>query len=70
MCSSDLEPKKDAPEASTQRGAKKKAKKKAQAKRNAANANLVATAENRNLWKPPGGADAFDKMLKEPCPYH
>jgi hypothetical protein len=64
------EPKKDAPEASTQRGAKKKAKKKAQAKRNAANANLVATAENRNLRKPPGGADAFDKMLKEPCPYH
>jgi hypothetical protein len=63
------EPKEDAPEASAQRGAKK-AKKKAQAKRNAADANLVAAAEHRNPWKPPGGAGAFDKMLKEPCPYH
>jgi hypothetical protein len=64
------EPKEDAPEASAQRGAKKKAKKKAQAKRNAADVNLVAAAEHRNPWKPPGGAGAFDKMLKEPCPYH
>jgi hypothetical protein len=64
------EPKEDAPEASAQRGAKKKAKKKAQAKRNAADANLVAAIEHRNPRKPPGGAGAFDKMLKEPCPYH
>jgi hypothetical protein len=64
------EPKEDALEASAQRGAKKKAKKKAQAKRNAADANLVAAAEHRNPLKPPEGAGAFDKMLKEPCPYH
>jgi hypothetical protein len=35
----------DVPEASAQRGTKKKAKKKAQAKRDTANANLVAAAE-------------------------
>jgi hypothetical protein len=64
------EPKEYAPKASAQRGAKKKAKKKAQAKRNAADANLVAAAEHRNPRKPRGGADAFDKMLKESCPYH
>jgi hypothetical protein len=62
--------KEDAPEASAQRGAKKKAKKKAQAKRNTADENLVAAAKHRNPRKPPGGANAFDKMLKEPCPYH
>jgi hypothetical protein len=43
-------PPKDAPEASTQRGAKKKGYK--------------------NPRKPPGGANLFDKMLKESCPYH
>jgi hypothetical protein len=64
------EPKVDTPEASAQRGTKKKAKKKAQAKRNAADANLVTAAEHRNPRKPPGGAGAFDKMLKDPCPYH
>jgi hypothetical protein len=64
------EPKADAPEASAQRGTKKKAKNKLRAKRDAADANLVAAAEHRNPRKPPGGADAFDKMLKEPCPYH
>jgi hypothetical protein len=64
------EPKTDAPEASAQRGTKKKAKNKSRAKRDAADANLVAVAEPRNPRKPPGGADAFDKMLKEPCPYH
>jgi hypothetical protein len=60
----------DVPEASTQRGTKKKAKKKSQAKRDAADANLVAAAEHRNLRKPVGGANLFDKMLKESCPYH
>jgi hypothetical protein len=59
----------DVPEASAQRGAKK-AKKKSQAKRDAADADLVAAAEHRNPWKPPGGANLFDKMLKESCPYH
>jgi hypothetical protein len=62
--------KEDAPEASAQRGAKKKAKKKAQAKRNAVDTDLVAAAEHRNPRKPPGGANVFDKMLKESCPYH
>jgi hypothetical protein len=62
--------KEDAPEASVQRGSKKKAKKKAQAKRDAIDADLVATAEHRNPRKPPGGVNMFDKMLKESCPYH
>jgi hypothetical protein len=57
----------DVPEASTQRGTKKKVKKKSQVKRDAADADLVAVAEHR---KPPGGANLFDKMLKESCPYH
>jgi hypothetical protein len=60
----------DVPEASTQRGTKKKGKKKSQAKRDAADADLVAAAEHRNLRKPPRGANLFDKMLKESCPYH
>jgi hypothetical protein len=60
----------DVPEASAQRGTKKKAKKKSQAKRDATNADLVTAVEHRNPRKPPGGAGAFDKMLKEPCPYH
>jgi hypothetical protein len=61
---------KDVPEASAQRGTKKKGKKKSQAKRDAADADLVAAAEHRNPRKPPGGANLFDKMLKESCPYH
>jgi hypothetical protein len=55
---------------SAQRGTKKKGKKKSQAKHDAADADLVATAERRNPWKPPGDANLFDKMLKESCPYH
>jgi hypothetical protein len=54
-------PPKDAPEASTQRGAKKKGKKKSQAKRDAADADLIAAAENKNPRKPPGGANLFDR---------
>jgi hypothetical protein len=46
----------DVPEASSQRGMKKKGKKKSQAKRDAADADLVAAAEHRNPRKPPGGA--------------
>jgi hypothetical protein len=64
------EQKEDAREASAQRGTKKKAKKKAQARRNAVDTDLVAAAEHRNPRKPPGGAGAFNKMLKESCPYH
>jgi hypothetical protein len=60
----------DVPEASAQRGTKKKAKKKAQAKCDAVDLDLVAAAEHRNPRKPPGGANLFDKMLKESCPYH
>jgi hypothetical protein len=62
--------KEDVPEASVQRGTKKKTRKKAQAKRNAVDADLVAAAEHMNPRKPPGGANVFDKMLKESCPYH
>jgi hypothetical protein len=60
----------DVPEASAQRGTKKKAKKKSQAKRDATDADLVAAAGHRNPRKPPEGANLFDKMLKESCPYH
>jgi hypothetical protein len=60
----------DVLEASAQHGTKKKAKKKSQAKRDAADTDLVATAEHRNPRKPPGGANLFDKILKESCPYH
>jgi hypothetical protein len=63
-------PPEDVPEASTQRGTKKKGKIKSQAKRDAADMDLVAAAEYKNPQKPPGGANLFDKMLKEPCPYH
>jgi hypothetical protein len=63
-------PPEDVPEASTQRGAKKKGKKKSQAKRDTADADLVAAAEYKNPRKPPGGANLFDRMLKETCPYH
>jgi hypothetical protein len=62
--------KEDVPEASIQCGTKKKSKKKAQAKRNAVEADLVAAVERRNPRRPPGGANVFDKMLKESCPYH
>jgi hypothetical protein len=60
----------DVPEASAQRGTKKRGKKKSQEKRDATDVDLVAAAEHRNLRKPPGGANLFDKMLKESCPYH
>jgi hypothetical protein len=60
----------DVPEASAQRGTKKRGKKKLQAKRDAADADLVAAAKHRNLRKPPGGANLFDRMLTESCPYH
>jgi hypothetical protein len=55
---------------SVQRGTKKRTRKKAQAKRDAVDADLVAAAEHQNPRKPPGGANMFDKMLKELCPYH
>jgi hypothetical protein len=62
--------KEDVTEASVQCGTKKKSKKKAQAKRNTVEADLVAAAERRNPRRLPGGANVFDKMLKESCPYY
>ena len=62
--------KEDVPEASAQQGTKKNAKKRSQAKRDAADADLVAAAEHRYPRKPPGGVNLFDKMLKESCTYH
>jgi hypothetical protein len=56
----------DVPEASAQRGTKKKAKKKAQAKRDAADADLVTVVEHRNPRKPPRGANLFDKRSRAP----
>jgi hypothetical protein len=61
--------KEEASEASVQCGTKKKAWKKAQAKRDAVDTDLVAATEHGNPRKPPGGANMFDKMLKESCPY-
>jgi hypothetical protein len=49
---------------------KKKTRKKTQAKRDVVDVDLVAAVEHRNPRKPPGGANMFDKMLKESCPYH
>jgi hypothetical protein len=60
----------DVPEASAQRSTKKNGKKKSQTKRDAADADFVAADEHRNPRKPPGGANLFDKILKESCPYH
>jgi hypothetical protein len=60
----------DVPEASAWHDTKKKAKKKSHAKRDATDADLVAAAERRNPRGPPRGANLFDKMLKESCPYH
>jgi hypothetical protein len=60
----------DVPEASAQHSTRKKGKKKSQAKCDAADADLVAAAEHMNPRKPPRGANLFDKMLKESCPYH
>jgi hypothetical protein len=59
----------DVPEASAQHNTKKKGKKKSQTKHDAADTDLVAAAEHRNPRKPPRGANLFDKMLKESCPY-
>jgi hypothetical protein len=60
----------DVPEASAQHDTKKKGKKKSQAKCDAADIDLVTAVEHRNPRKPLGGANLFDKMLKESCPYH
>jgi hypothetical protein len=54
------------------RGAKRnnrKKKKNLQGKHEVAAYDLVATADRKKPRGPPGGG-IFDKMLKEPCPYH
>jgi hypothetical protein len=51
-------------------GRQQEAKKKSQAKRDTADADLVAAAKHRNPQKPPEGTNLFNKMLKELCPYH
>jgi hypothetical protein len=58
----------DVPEASAQRGMKKKAKKKSQAKRDAADADLVAAAEHRNPRKPPGGPTCSTRCSRSHAP--
>jgi hypothetical protein len=54
------------------RGAKRsnrKKKKNQQGNREAATNDLIAVADRRKPRGPPDGG-IFDKMLKEPCPYH
>jgi hypothetical protein len=48
---------------------KKKKKKNQQGKREVTVDDLIAAADHRKPRGPPGGG-IFDKMLKEPCPYH
>jgi hypothetical protein len=56
----------DVPEASTQRGTKKKGKKKSHTKRDVADADLVAAAEYKNPRKPPRGANLFGATFTRP----
>jgi hypothetical protein len=58
----------DVPVVSTQRGTKKKGKKKSQAKRDAADADLVAAAEYKNPRKPPGGAISSTRCSRSHAP--
>jgi hypothetical protein len=62
---------KDEDLASSSQGSKrnKKKKKNQQGKQEALADDLVATADRKIPRGPPGGG-IFDKMLKEPCPYH
>ena len=63
--------KEDAPEASNQHNPRKNKKKKApQEKHEVLQSDLVAAMERRNPRGSFGGPGVFDKMLKEPCPYH
>jgi hypothetical protein len=57
--------------ASSSQGLKrnKKKKKNQQGKQEAPADDLVAAADRKKPRGPPGGG-IFDKMLKEPCPYH
>jgi hypothetical protein len=57
--------------ASSSRGSKRnnRKKKNQQGKQEAPADDLVAAADRKKPRGPPGGG-IFDKMLKEPCPYH
>jgi hypothetical protein len=58
----------DVPEASAQCGVRKKGKKKSQAKRDAADADLVAAAEHRNPRKPPRRRQPVRRNAQEVMP--
>jgi hypothetical protein len=58
----------DVLEAFAQRGTKKKAKKKSQAKRDTADADLVAAVEHRNPRKPPRGATCSTRCSRIRAP--
>jgi hypothetical protein len=58
----------DVPEASAQRGTRKKVKKKSQAKRNATDADLIAAAEHRNPRKPPRGPTCSTRCSRSRAP--
>jgi hypothetical protein len=61
---------KDKDPVSSSRGSKRNKKKKnQQGKQEASADDLVAAADRKKPRGPPGGG-IFDKMLKEPCPYH
>jgi hypothetical protein len=53
----------------SKRNKKKKKKKNQQGKQEAPADDLVAAADRKKPRGPPDGG-IFDKMLKEPCPYH
>jgi hypothetical protein len=57
---------------SSSRGSKrnKKKKKNHQGKQEALADDLVATTDHKKPRGPPLDGDIFNKMLKEPCPYH
>jgi hypothetical protein len=53
----------------SKRNNRKKKKKNQQGKQEASADDLVAAVDRKKPRGPPG-RDIFDKMLKEPCPYH
>jgi hypothetical protein len=59
---------KDVPEASAQRGVRKKGKKKSQAKRDAVDADLVTAAEQRNPRKPPEAPTCSTRCSRSRAP--
>jgi hypothetical protein len=58
----------DVPEASVQRGTKKKTRKKVQAKLDTVDTDLVSAAEHRNPRKPPGGPTCSTRCSRSRAP--